>query len=87
MWFSEIPFLTSLQFHSSWAHRNNINLISAGASNPLFGSTGSGIFAGKYGALTEIISPNAIQKMFTAVVRVDEEDNPLPSHEQIHVSY
>lgn len=86
MWFSEIPFLTSVQIHSAWAYRHNVNLISAGASNPIFGSTGSGIFAGRYGALTEIISPDPIQKMLTTVVKIDDKGNPKPGRGQIFVS-
>lgn len=57
MWFSKMPFLTSTQFHSAWAYKNNVVLISSGANSPVNGSTGSGIFVGKHGAIELIVSP------------------------------
>uniref|UniRef100_A0A146LGU5 Vanin-like protein 2 n=1 Tax=Lygus hesperus TaxID=30085 RepID=A0A146LGU5_LYGHE len=46
-WFSELPFLTSVQRQWSWAVGNDVNLISAGVNNVTSGSSGSGIFRGK----------------------------------------
>lgn len=57
MWFSQIPFLTSNQLHAAWAYRNNVILLSSGASLPSLGSTGSGIFVGKHGAVELMVSP------------------------------
>lgn len=51
MWFSELPFLTAVQVQQNWAYVNNVNLIAAGANNPLVGSSGSGIYAGRKGPL------------------------------------
>ncbi|XP_037935082.1 vanin-like protein 1 [Teleopsis dalmanni] len=51
MWFSQLPFLTAVQVHAAWSFGNNVNLLAAGASFPLIGSTGSGIYAGRQGVL------------------------------------
>lgn len=80
MWFSELPFVTSLQVHQGWAFENNVNLIGAGASNPAYGSTGSGIFAGKYGANFKIVSPKPIRKLFVSKVEVGDNEEPAFLH-------
>uniref|UniRef100_A0A0A9Z0K2 Vanin-like protein 2 n=1 Tax=Lygus hesperus TaxID=30085 RepID=A0A0A9Z0K2_LYGHE len=54
-WFSELPFLTSVQSQWSWSVGNNVNLLSAGLSRKVRGSGGSGIFRGK----------NALNNLFT----------------------
>ncbi|KAF6204460.1 hypothetical protein GE061_002801 [Apolygus lucorum] len=46
-WFSELPFLTSVQRQWSWAVGNDVNLLSAGNNYVPTGSGGSGIFRGK----------------------------------------
>lgn len=51
MWFSELPFLTAVQAQQGWAYKNNVNFIAAGASFPMIGSTGTGIYHGRSGAL------------------------------------
>lgn len=67
-WFQEFPFLTALQLHQGWAHGNDVNFLSAGGSFPSERNTGSGIFAGKYGALASIISETPIRKIIVARV-------------------
>uniref|UniRef100_A0A146KRR8 Vanin-like protein 2 n=1 Tax=Lygus hesperus TaxID=30085 RepID=A0A146KRR8_LYGHE len=54
-WFSELPFLTSVQTQWSWAVGNNVTLLSAGLSNKTESRGGSGIFRGK----------NALNNLFT----------------------
>ncbi|KAM7350200.1 uncharacterized protein ACRADG_008837 [Cochliomyia hominivorax] len=49
MWFSQLPFLTAVQVHQSWSFANNVNLLAAGSSNPLVGSTGTGVYHGREG--------------------------------------
>lgn len=67
-WFQEFPFLTSLQLHQGWAQANNVNFLTAGASAPQTQTTGSGIFAGKWGALEHVISEYPDRKMLIAKV-------------------
>lgn len=68
VWFQELPFLTSLQLFQGWAQGNNVNLLSAGLSNPLTGNSGTGIFSGKYGSLVSTINFKPERKIFTAKV-------------------
>lgn len=56
MWFSELPFLTAVQAQQGWAYKNEVNFIAAGASFPMVGSTGSGIYHGKAGALNAVMN-------------------------------
>lgn len=51
MWYSELPFLTAVQLQQSWAYKHNVNLLAAGANNPIQGITGTGIYSGRDGAL------------------------------------
>lgn len=68
MWFGQLPFLTGIQTQTMWSFRNKANFLSAGASNPSSGSTGSGIFSGKYGPLKTIMSPIPQRKLLVAEV-------------------
>lgn len=83
MWFSEIPFLTSLQIQQSFAQANNIALISSGTNSPSNANTGSGIFVGQYGAIEKIISWKNETRMLIAEVPKDLDDPeyepPTPS--------
>ncbi|XP_037931637.1 vanin-like protein 1 [Teleopsis dalmanni] len=56
MWFSQLPFLTAVQIQSAWSYGNNVNLLAAGASYPPVGTTGTGIYAGRQGALVAKMS-------------------------------
>ncbi|XP_067636406.1 vanin-like protein 1 [Eurosta solidaginis] len=56
MWFSQLPFLTSVQFQQSWSYANDVNFLAAGASQPAVGSTGTAIFAGRKGALISVMN-------------------------------
>ncbi|XP_022215047.1 LOW QUALITY PROTEIN: vanin-like protein 1 [Drosophila obscura] len=55
MWFSQLPFLTGVQTQLAWAYANDVNMLAAGASRPLVGSSGSGIYHGREGALTSVM--------------------------------
>ncbi|KAL5279091.1 BTD.2 family protein [Megaselia abdita] len=67
-WFQELPFLTALQLHQGWSEVNDVNFLSAGANFPEDQNSGSGIFAGKWGALEYIISGTRTRKLITAKV-------------------
>lgn len=68
MWYSEMPFLTAVQVQHSWALTNNVNLLAAGANNPLVGSTGTGIFAGLRGSLISVMEAKNTTDLYTATV-------------------
>ncbi|KAJ9584108.1 hypothetical protein L9F63_021544 [Diploptera punctata] len=55
-WFSELPFLTAVQVHSSWAYATNVNLLASGYSEPANYNGGTGLYAGKQGILKTTIS-------------------------------
>lgn len=68
MWYSELPFLTAVQVQHSWAFTNNVNLLAAGANNPVIGSTGTGIFAGRRGSLISVMEGMNTTNLYTAIV-------------------
>ncbi|XP_062140071.1 vanin-like protein 3 [Drosophila sulfurigaster albostrigata] len=61
MFNSELPFLTASQLQQGWAWANNVNLLAAGASLPHGGISGSGIYAGRGGALARRMVGNATE--------------------------
>lgn len=71
MWFSEIPFLTATQIQQSWAFKNNVILLSAGANIPRQGSTGSGIFMGRHGAIELLMAPKKTSKLIINTIPKD----------------
>lgn len=74
-WFSELPFLTGVQLQQSWAYGNNVNLLAAGASNPSGGTTGSGIYSGKLGALVSVMAESPQRKLYVANVSQSLDGN------------
>lgn len=68
MWYSEMPFLTAVQVQQGWAFKNNVNLLASGANNPILGSTGTGIFAGRKGSLASVMEGGRKTTLFTATV-------------------
>ncbi|XP_059619754.1 vanin-like protein 1 [Phlebotomus argentipes] len=68
MWFSELPYLTAVQVQYMWAWKHNVNFLGAGANNPEVGSTGSGIFAGRKGPLTYVMSSTPMRRLLVANV-------------------
>lgn len=74
MWFNTPPFLTSIQIQQSFAYANNIVLLSSGENLPHNSNSGSGIFVGKHGAVSSIISYRNETKMLVAKVPKDVDD-------------
>lgn len=76
MWFSESPFLTSVQIQQAFAQRHNIVLLSSGTNSPFKASTGSGIFVGQHGAVDKIISCRNETRLIIAEIpkNVDDAD-------------
>ncbi|XP_019877929.2 vanin-like protein 1 [Aethina tumida] len=58
MWFSELPFLTSLQVQQMWAQENDVTLLSSGANSMYVASGGSSIILGNREVLNMTIDPN-----------------------------
>ncbi|CAH4027782.1 unnamed protein product [Pieris brassicae] len=56
MWFSEMPYLTAVEIQQGYAAQMNVNFLAAGANNVRVGSTGSGIYSGKAGALISLMA-------------------------------
>uniref|UniRef100_A0A182RL31 CN hydrolase domain-containing protein n=1 Tax=Anopheles funestus TaxID=62324 RepID=A0A182RL31_ANOFN len=74
MWFSELPFLTASQIQQGWAFSNNANLLAAGASFPGVGSTGTGVYSGRRGAITTVMNHEPQTKLY--VVQVPKMNFP-----------
>ncbi|KAG4066050.1 hypothetical protein HA402_001297 [Bradysia odoriphaga] len=62
-WYSELPFITAIQMQQNWAHVNDVNFLAAGANLPILGTTGSGIYSGKLGTLTSIMTGDNSTKL------------------------
>lgn len=67
MWFSELPFLTATQAQAMWTVKQRVNFLAAGAGNPSYGSTGTGIYS-KQGAIKTVMSGNPLRKVLVAEV-------------------
>ncbi|RVE50259.1 hypothetical protein evm_005094 [Chilo suppressalis] len=68
MWFSEMPYLSAVQIQEGYAFAMDVNFIAAGANNVRFGSSGSGIFSGKAGALVSVMPGLPTTKLLVATV-------------------
>ncbi|XP_053687721.1 vanin-like protein 2 [Sabethes cyaneus] len=76
MWISEQPFLTATQIFESWAYANNVNLIASGTNYDPAGSTGTGVFNGRNGAVFSFMTGEPIRKLYP--VRVPKiSNNPV----------
>ncbi|XP_017016951.1 vanin-like protein 3 [Drosophila kikkawai] len=87
MFNSELPFLTASQFQQGWAWANRVNLLAAGASLPLAGMSGSGIYATRQGALARLMVTDQVEgerKLLLASVPLnpDEEESAKPLDEE-----
>ncbi|XP_055305811.1 vanin-like protein 1 [Sitodiplosis mosellana] len=71
MWFSEIPYLTAVQYQQSWAYANNVNLLAANVNAPSIKCSGSGIYGGRSGALQVIVSESPATKILVAKIPID----------------
>ncbi|XP_015515434.2 vanin-like protein 1 [Neodiprion lecontei] len=67
-WFSELPYLTSIQTQSAWSYANNVNLLASGYNNPTTSNGGSGIHAGTSGKLVTLLSESAKNALLVARV-------------------
>lgn len=58
----------AVQVQQAWSERFNVNFLAAGASNPLRGSTGTGIFNGINGALGSLMAATPITRLIVAKI-------------------
>lgn len=75
MWFSEAPFLISVQAQLNWAYSYNVNFLAAGANFPAIGSSGTGIYGGNKGAYVMNIRGDNSSKVFVATVHKKIAEN------------
>lgn len=73
---------SAVQFQEAWAAANNVNLLAADVSYPASGATGSGIYAGQFGALNSFISETQELKILKANVPCDLSDTDENSIER-----
>lgn len=64
MWTSEPPFLTAAQIYESWAYANDVNLIVSGTNYDPSGSTGTGVFNGRNGAVFSFMTGKPTRQLF-----------------------
>lgn len=87
MWFGQLPFLSGIQTQTMWAHKTQVNFLSAGAGNPSRGSTGTGIISGKYGPIKTMMSPIPQRRLIAAQIlkrqywNEENKDYTLPENE------
>lgn len=86
MWYSELPFLTSVQVQQGWAYTHNVNLLAAGAHDPAKGSSGTGIYAGRQGSVGSIISAGAESKIIAHEIMKNPSSNPIKHDAQSDVT-
>ncbi|XP_052873330.1 vanin-like protein 1 [Anopheles cruzii] len=67
-WTSEPPFLASTQIFESWAYAIDANLIVSGTNYDLSGATGTGVFAGRNGALLAHFTGAPTRELYTVTV-------------------
>lgn len=53
-WYSQLPYLSAVQYQESWAYSRNVNLLASNINWPNTYSSGSGIYMGHLGAIKRI---------------------------------
>lgn len=69
--------ISATQFQQSWAYANDVTLLAANANIPTLKSSGSGIYAGRLGALNAFITESATTKILIAKVPIDIDSPDL----------
>ncbi|XP_055379969.1 vanin-like protein 1 [Condylostylus longicornis] len=81
-WFSELPFLTANQIQQGWSYGNNVNFLAAGGNAPETGTTGTGIFSGKSGALvSKMYNYVSSEMLISAVPKMGRKDGIKINHQ------
>lgn len=58
-----------------WAYSHQVNLLASGANNPAVGSTGTGIYSSRRGALNAFISGVAESKLLKSKIPKNPEES------------
>lgn len=74
MWFSEIPYFSTVQTQFAWAYGNDVTLLAAGFSHTSTGTTGTGIYVGRKGTLHSFMADISTTKVFTARVPKNKDN-------------
>lgn len=61
----------AVQFQQSWAYANDVTLLAANANLPRFHGSGSGIYAGRLGALKVFVSQTVTTKILISKVPIE----------------
>lgn len=61
--------LVGVQVQQGWAYAHNVNLLAAGANGASQGSSGSGIYAGRQGALRSLMTDVAESKLLITTIK------------------
>lgn len=69
------------QFQQSWAYANDVTLLAANANLPVLKTSGSGIYAGRLGALSAYVTETETTKIIIAQVPIDSH---LSESQQSH---
>lgn len=69
----KISKISATQFQQSWAYTNDVTLLAANANIPNMKSSGSGIYAGRFGALKTFMSETAASKILIAEVPINRD--------------
>lgn len=70
-------YFLAAQYQQSWAYANNVNLLAANVNLPAMKCSGSGIYAGRLGALRVFVSESAATKILIAQVPIDPPSNAI----------
>uniref|UniRef100_A0A8D8TLY8 Vanin-like protein 1 n=1 Tax=Cacopsylla melanoneura TaxID=428564 RepID=A0A8D8TLY8_9HEMI len=75
-WMSELPLLTAVTVHSSWAFSMDVNLLSSNLNKPAQYGGGSGIYAGRHGVQVAVMPQYTGSQLL--ISRVPKKNSPRP---------
>ncbi|KAL1461746.1 hypothetical protein WDU94_013618 [Cyamophila willieti] len=75
-WMSELPLLTAVTVHSSWAFSMDVNFLSSNLNNPAQYGGGSGIYAGRQGIQVAVMPQYTGSQLL--ISRVPKKNSPSP---------
>ncbi|XP_029156556.1 vanin-like protein 1 [Nylanderia fulva] len=83
-WFSEAPFLTAVQTQAGWSFSEDVNFLASGYNKPSVGSTGSGIYLGRKGIATAIMSNTIHEEVLVFEVPKKNKKNRFNKNHHDH---
>ncbi|KAI5706825.1 hypothetical protein M8J75_011727 [Diaphorina citri] len=82
-WMSELPLLTAVTVHSSWAFSMDVNLLSSNYNNPAQYGGGSGIYAGRQGIKVAVMPQYTGSQLL--ISRVPKKSSVVVPKSESHV--